>query len=58
VNPFDGFTSAVVEASAGFSITKVDDDRYTFTAGSGTATVGNVAGGGETSSAGPVTVSA
>ena len=58
VEPFDGFTSVVIEASSGFSITKVDDDRYTFTAGSGTATVGNVAGGGETSSAGPVTVSA
>ena len=58
VDPFDGFTSVVIEASSGFSITKVDDDRYTFTAGSGTANVGNVLGGGKTASAGPVTVSA
>ena len=55
---FDGFTSSAIEASGGFSITKVDDDSYTFTSGSGTATTGNLAGGGGSSSAGPVTVSA
>ena len=55
---FDGFTATAIEAAAGFSITKVNDDSYTFTSGSGTATSGNVAGGGGTSSAGPVTVSA
>ena len=58
VNPFDGFSSAVVENSSGYSITKVDDSRYTFSASSGTAETGNVEGGGEDSSAGPVTVSA
>ena len=58
VEDFDGFLSATIEAAAGFSITKVNDDRYTFTASSGTATAGNVNGGGGTSSAGPVTVSA
>tara|TARA_R100000234_G_scaffold117802_2_gene96930 strand:+ start:1938 stop:2441 length:504 start_codon:yes stop_codon:yes gene_type:complete len=58
VEAFDGFTAAAIEADAGFSITKVDDDRYTFTSGSGTATSGNVLGGGGTASAGPVTVSA
>ena len=58
VEDFDGFLSATIEAAAGFSITKVNDDRYTFTASSGTATAGNVNGGGGTASAGPVTVSA
>jgi hypothetical protein len=58
VEAFDGFTAAAIEAAAGFSITKVDDNRYTFTSGSGTATTGNVLGGGGTASAGPVTVSA
>jgi hypothetical protein len=58
VEAFDGFTAAAIEAAAGFSITKVNDNRYTFTSGSGTATSGNVLGGGGTASAGPVTVSA
>ena len=58
VEAFDGFTAAAIEAAAGFSITKVDDNRYTFTSGSGTATTGDVLGGGGTASAGPVTVSA
>ena len=58
VEDFDGFTSTAIEAAAGFSITKVNDDRYTFIAGSGTATAGSVNGGGGSSSAGPVTVSA
>jgi hypothetical protein len=55
---FDGFTSAAIENSSGFSITKVDDDSYSFTSGSGTATTGSVRGGGGSVSAGPVTVSA
>ena len=54
---FDGFTESALEASDGFSITKVDSDRFTFTAGSGTATTGNVRGGGGFASAGPVTLS-
>jgi hypothetical protein len=55
---FDGFTSGTIESSGGYSITEVDDDSYTFSASSGTATVGNVKGGGGNVSAGPVTVSA
>tara|TARA_Y100001963_G_scaffold123036_1_gene172729 strand:- start:70 stop:573 length:504 start_codon:yes stop_codon:yes gene_type:complete len=58
VEAFDGFTAAAIEAAAGFSITKTNDNQYTFTSGSGTATTGNVLGGGGTASAGPVTVSA
>lgn len=58
VESFDGFTETVLENSSGYSITKVDDNNYTFTASSGTATTGNVKGGGGFSSAGPVTVSA
>ena len=58
VEAFDGFTEAAIESSSGFSITKVDSDKYTFTSGSGTATVGDTRGGGGFASAGPVTVSA
>ena len=58
VQPFDGFSESMIESSGGFSITKVNDDRYTFTASSGTATTGNLVGGGETATAGPVTLSA
>ena len=56
-NGFDGFTESALEASDGFSITKVDSDRFTFAAGSGTAPTGNVRGGGGFASAGPVTLS-
>jgi|TARA_R110002020_G_scaffold355897_2_gene568578 hypothetical protein len=58
VSPFDGFTESMLETEAGFSITEVDSDNYTFVATSGSATSGNVAGGGGVASAGPVTVSA
>ena len=58
VEPFDGFASSVIESASGYSITKTSSDRYTFTASSGTATTGSVRGGGSSSSAGPVTVSA
>ena len=58
VEAFDGFTESALENSSGFSITKVDDNSYTFTSGSGTATTGNIKGGGGFSSVGPVTVSA
>ena len=57
VEGFDGFTSAILENSSGYSITKVDDNTYTFTASSGTATQGNTVGGGKIASAGPVTLS-
>ena len=58
VFPFDGFTSGVIENSSGYEITKVDSDSYTFSASSGTATTGQLKGGGSVASAGPVTVSA
>ena len=58
VEAFDGFTESAIEDSSGFAITKVDSDSYTFTSGSGTATTGNIKGGGGFASAGPVTVSA
>ena len=44
--------------SAGYTITKVDDDTYTFTVSTDTATVGNINGGGGLASAGPVTLTA
>tara|TARA_R110000796_G_scaffold77872_2_gene174056 strand:+ start:1515 stop:2015 length:501 start_codon:yes stop_codon:yes gene_type:complete len=56
--PFDGFTSAVLQNSSGYSITVVTDDTYAFTASGGTATVGSKNGGGSIASAGPVTVEA
>jgi len=58
VESFDGFTESAIESDSGFSITKVDSNSYTFSSGSGTATSGNVKGGGGFASAGPVTVSA
>ena len=58
VNGFDGFTSAVLENSSGYSITVTDTDTYTFTASSGTATTGGQRGGGENATAGPVTLEA
>ena len=58
VEAFDGFTSSNLQSASGYSITKVGDDTYTFSAGSETATSGNTTGGGGVSSAGPVTVSA
>ena len=35
---FDGFTATVLNNSSGYAITKVDDNTYTFSASSGTAT--------------------
>ena len=62
VAAFDGFTSSVIEYSSGYTITKVDDNKFSFdvssSSSSETATVGNIKGGGSFSSAGPVTVSA
>ena len=55
--PFDGFTSAVLNAANGHAITVVDSDRYTITV-SDTAITGNIRGGGGVASAGPVTVEA
>ena len=56
--PFDGFTASTIEQSTGYTITKVTDSTYTFTAVSGTATAGDIIGGGAFASAGPVTVDA
>tara|TARA_R110002020_G_scaffold301083_1_gene516594 strand:- start:6126 stop:6632 length:507 start_codon:yes stop_codon:yes gene_type:complete len=53
---FDGFTATVLNDSSGYSITKVDDDTYTFTASSGTATIGSTRGGGGSATAGPATL--
>ena len=61
---FDGFTKSVLESSSGYSITVVAGDIstnfqssfYSFTASSGTATTGNVSGGGSFASAGPVSI--
>ena len=58
VESFDGFTASAIENSSGFPITTVDSDRYTFTSGAGTASTGNIKGGGGYASAGPITVSA
>ena len=49
---------SAIENSSGFPITTVDTDKYTFTSGAGTASTGNIKGGGGYASAGPVTVSA
>jgi hypothetical protein len=56
--PLDGFTASTIELEVGYTITKVNDNAYTFSAASGTATSGNIIGGGAIASAGPVTVSA
>lgn len=56
VKPFDGFSSAVIQFASGYSITVLDNNRYTFTANSGTATEGNKRGGGGLASSGPVTL--
>ena len=48
--------AATINASAGYTITKVDDNNYTFSSGV-TASV-TLEGGGDIASAGPVTVNA
>ena len=53
---FDGFSSSIINADEGYSITVSTTDTYTFTASSGTATIGSVFGGGNDATAGPVTV--
>ena len=53
---FDGFTATVLNNSSGYAITKVDDNTYTFSASSGTATTGGIRGGGGRVTAGPVTL--
>jgi hypothetical protein len=56
----NGFTSSVIEAAAGYSVTKIDSDFYTFdVSDSGSSEVSGAVekGGGGEASAGPVTVS-
>ena len=53
---FDGFTGTIFQNASGYTITKVNDNLYTFTASSGTATTGGVRGGGGRATAGPVTL--
>ena len=53
---FDGFTATVLNNSSGYAITKVDDNTYTCTASSGSATTGEIRGGGGSVTAGPVTL--
>ena len=50
---FDGITTTVLEDASGYTITVVDDNNYKFTS-TGTATTGNVSGGGSKATAGPV----
>jgi len=56
VKPFAGFTISVLQQATGYSITKVNDDSYTFSANGETATLANTKGGGTIATAGPVTV--
>ena len=56
VKPFAGFTVSVLQQATGYSITKVNDDSYTFSANGETSTIANTKGGGNIATAGPVTV--
>jgi hypothetical protein len=56
VDSFDGITKANLENSSGYSITKVDDDTYTFSVSTDTATTGSIRGGGGRATAGPATI--
>ena len=51
---FDGITTSVLEKAAGYTITVVDANEYSFTS-TGTATTGDITGGGSTVTAGPTT---
>ena len=51
---FDGITTTVLESSDGYTITVVDNNEYKFTS-TGTATTGDITGGGSTATAGPTT---
>jgi len=50
---FDGITTTVLESASGYTITVVDTNEYKFTS-TGTATTGDVTGGGSIATAGPV----
>jgi len=53
---FDGITATNITRSAGYTITKVDDNSYTFTVATDTATAGNLTGGGGQAFAGPTSI--
>ena len=56
VSSFDGITAANITKAAGYTISKVDDNSYTFTVDTDTATSGNLRGGGGRAYAGPTTL--
>ena len=53
---FDGITADNINLAAGYSITVVDADTYTFSVSTDTATTGSISGGGFRAYAGPVTL--
>ena len=53
---FDGITATNINRSSVYTITKVDDNTYTFTVATDTATTGNIRGGGGRAYAGPTTI--
>lgn len=53
---FDGISKSALELSTGYSITVVTTDTYTFTVAE-SSTAGNIQGGGDFATAGPVTIS-
>ena len=53
---FDGITATNINRAAGYTITVVDTNTYTFTVATDTATTGNINGGGVRSYAGPTTI--
>ena len=56
VSSFDGITATNITRAAVYTITKVDDNSYTFTVATDTATSGNLRGGGGRAYAGPTTL--
>jgi hypothetical protein len=53
---FDGISATNINKTAGYTITVVDVNTYTFTVSTDTATTGNITGGGFRSYAGPATL--
>ena len=53
---FDGITADNINLAAGYTITVVDTDSYTFTVSTDTATTGSINGGGFRAYAGPATI--
>tara|TARA_R110000823_G_scaffold279508_3_gene397772 strand:+ start:766 stop:1272 length:507 start_codon:yes stop_codon:yes gene_type:complete len=56
VENFDGITSVNINRAAGYTITVVDENTYTFTVATDTATIGSINGGGVRSYAGPAVI--